>query len=416
MKTLLHLVIATPRSPHDTAGKNRFVEIAAEEGLKIEPVWINSEIGAPVDRQALLQQIQNAHGYWITETHLLDDPEIREIVESRLREGAIAIAELRGRFSQDNSFYEDLGIEGLSIRANRTALPLHPDYSDERIIFASRSTCPLGFRDHSLFSGVDELVLQQVNGIGCLHGASAVLAIPSSEIRLTDMRSDLFVTGIPRPELSVIATSSKRDWRGRVIAINGGVFDDAYEGITGIIFPGISAGDNDRFTQNCMRLVASGTAPAGRTWEDVYRLLGNIEMRLAQITRKVLLQKAGENWLLKLAPEKTKEKCFERLRSERHGFPIEAYLDLLDIQTIWKFCWAEFFPLLEAVSPPASKGKSLRFFSETNEIRKLSAHPAKRILAGIDTPSPTQFALLQSIDEFTLKLTDHRLDPDGSLT
>ncbi|MFZ5557674.1 MAG: hypothetical protein ACOZDY_13295 [Pseudomonadota bacterium] len=336
----------------------------------------------------IVDLIRAAQGFWIRSPDLLANDSIRAAVETRLREGAIAFQQIRHDHIVGSEWAQGLGIEATSIRAVRADSIALPRYPHPMLVLLRRESFDYGFRDPSLFRGVNELLLQQANGIGCFGDAQVVLAVPSGEIRLLDSQRDLFVSETPRPELPIMATASRSDWRGRVIALHAGILHDAYSGPLGNAFPGITAGDNEVFAKNLIRVLADGPPPTGNTWEDASRLLSEIETGIARLTDRLLRAAAGETWFLSRVPSKIQDDCRDRQSKENAGFPPAAYLDLTHFKTIWKENWAVVSPVFERHSPPASKTKSMKFFQEIIPIRNLSAHPAKRTLA--DLPHPTR--------------------------
>lgn len=269
---------------------------------------------------------------------------------------------------------------------------------------------PYAFRDPALFKNVSRLVIQQANGIACFGNAVPVLALPSRIIRLLELRSDLFVSEFPRPELPIIASVAKREWKGRIVAVNAGLTHDAYTGMLGETFPGITAADNEQFAKNVLRTIALGQPSREFGWQDVFRLISEIEMRLARTTNIVLSRVAGEDWFSTCVLSGVKEKCHERLQHEQSGFPASAYLDLIDYKRIWSDQWVLFGKLMLQLDPAASKTNSLRFIQGLNDLRKPAMHPSKRYYAGLPPPDHSienelrQYAqLAQSMEEVAAK-------------
>ncbi|MBL8419938.1 MAG: hypothetical protein JNK92_04810 [Dechloromonas sp.] len=406
MKKLLQLRIELSSAPQPITGFDRFIQIAANEGLAVEAIRIDSDVGNDVSYKEMLETIRNAHGYWITDPYLFQNPGIRTIVESRLAEGALAFALPRFDSELGAEFYQDLGIEATPIRAVRVSTPSDEGLHHPMLMRLSMETYPFGFRDPVLFQGVREVLLQQANGIGCFGIAQTILAIPSDQVKLLDVREDSFVGNIPRPELSVVVSSSRSDWRGRVIASSAGLFHDPYVGPLGDQFPGISAGDNAIFARNLLRAIASGTASEVHDWLYVYSLISQIEIGVSQVTDTTLSRVSGDGWFHSRVPESIVKKCTERRSSESQTFPVAAYLDLIDFKSIWKACWADFEPLLLAVGLPSSKTSALRFLQEVNEVRKPAMHPNKRFHIGIPEPSKEQVSKLQEYARLTASLAE----------
>jgi hypothetical protein len=404
MKKLLQLHIELTTTPRTKSAFDKFIRIAAEEELAVEPIRIDIAAGDDANYKTVLEAVRNAHGYWILDSHLLENHEIRTIVESRLAEGALAFAEPRFDSPFGAEFYQDLGIEATPIRAVRNTNSSEEDLLDPMLVCLSKETYPFGFRDPILFQGVRKLMLQQANGIGCLGHAQSILAIPSAQVKLLELRTDYFIESIPRPELSVLASSSRSNWRGRLIASSAGLFADPYTAAFGKKFPGISADDNAIFARNLLRAIASGTGGVVHDWSYVYLLINQIETGAAQITDTILSRVSGDGWFHSRVPENIVNKCTERWSSESRTFPVAAYLDLIDYKAIWKACWAEFEPLLLAAGLPGSKTSALKFFQEVNEVRKSVMHPTKRLHAGMTEPSKEQVSKLQEYARLTASL------------
>lgn len=392
--------------PQPIEGHDQFKAIAAEEGLSVETVRIGARPGEKVDLAALKEEIHSAHGYWIRQTHVVNEDGFREIVEERLREGAVAIAELRGvpQREDDHHFFRLHGFETSPIRLVRRKVDA-VEYRSEMLVPVDKASYPTGFRDPSLFKGVTKLVLQSAHAIGCFGDAESVLAVPGKDVKLLDIRTDYFFANAPRPELPVIATSSHADWKGRIIGLNASLFHDAYDNPFGGHFPGIDAADNRIFARNLLRIIGSG-APSPDPWDTVSALVGKIEEEVALITRQVLSGEAQRDWFLEFVPSEIQVKCEERRESENHAFPPAAYLDLIDYKKIWKQNWDRFSPLISAAAPPASKSASIGFLQRTNDWRKPIAHPTKRVFGAIESPTKEQLYRLEEDWKLVLRLRE----------
>jgi len=404
MKKLLELRIQHSSTPQPITGFDRFIQIAVKEGLAVEPILINSYDGDEASFQEMLETIRNAHGYWIRDPYLLQNSDIRAIVESRLAEGALAFALPSYDSVLGADFYQDLGIEATPIRAVTISTMADARVHHPMLTRLSIETFPVGFRDPVLFHGVQEVLLQQVNGIGCFGNAQPILAISSAQVKFIDLRSDKFVGHVLRPELPIVVSSRRSEWRGRVIAASASIFHDSYVGPTGVHFPGISGGDNETFARNLLRAVASGTAVEVHDWMYIYSLVSQIEIGVSQVTETTLSRVSGNSWFQLRVPEKIVKKCAERRSSEAQVYPEKAYLDLIDYKSIWRACWIDFEPLLRAVGLPSSKISALRFLQEVNEVRKQAMHPTKRFHIGLTQPSKEQVSKLQDHSRLTASL------------
>src|SRR4051812_10572359 len=94
---ILELRIELDSFPQPIEGHDAFLSLAEEEGLHVQTIKVSTGVGEPFDKEAIHDAIRQAQGFWIRHFHLLDDEEIRAIVESRLAAGAVAFAEVRGK-------------------------------------------------------------------------------------------------------------------------------------------------------------------------------------------------------------------------------------------------------------------------------------------------------------------------------
>lgn len=402
---LLRLQLSLPHFPWRPTNHRRFVALAADEGLEVRPIEIDVAPGVAIDYHALQREIETAQAYWLSDPHLLESPMIRSAIESRLAQGAVMIAEIR--WSQEarpgDAFLHDLGLEATSIRAS--AEPVSSEWSHPMLVAADRHSYELGFRDTTLFKGVGRLLLQQANGIGCFGEAQTILALPAQAIDPIDMRSDYFVLDFPRPELPVMATSARPDWQGRVVALHCGLLHDAYVGPFGATFPGIDAEDNEMFARNLLRLCA-GAPRAPNGWEEVYRLVRQLEYALARWTRCVLVKTLGDQWFATGVPEEKRKKCIDRWKQEGSKLPVESYLDLIDFKAILKAHKSAFAPEL-ALSQVTLTGL-LAQIQSANDLRKLAVHATKQAFAERAAPTAVEVEAARQACRLVLSATAQR--------
>lgn len=407
MGTLLQFRLELEAVPQPITGHDQFMEVARREGLEVSTIKLPGDIGDKVDVERLYEQIERAQGFWIRQPQLLDDARAREILESRLQAGAVAFVELGWQSQKGGSYVQSLGLEATSIRAVRKESNAADANLPAMLMTLSREDHPSAFRDAALFRGVDNLLLQQANGIGCLgSNTQPVIAVPSSAIRVLDMRTDYFVQNFPRPELPIFASAGKTNWRGQILASNVGLFADPYKGILGDYFPAIDGADNRIFARNLLRLIANGVAPPAYDWEQVFALISRIETSLARVTDIALRKKAGGKWFRITVPQELQIKCAGRAAGENSNFPVEAYLDLIDFKKIWKANWDQFAPLLAHVKPPLTKAEFLKDIQAANDIRKPAMHATKRVLAGVPQPGRDTFIRLTRIAEYAGTMLD----------
>jgi hypothetical protein len=377
------------------------IACARQSGVEFEPLTFRPAPDRRIDMTAVREQIARASGFWIREPSLFENAVVREAVTVRLQEGAHAFVHLRWDESAQQgpglAFFEDLGLVPTPIRAvaarNQTRSAIHP-----MMVRLPRERYPSAFRDSDLFSGVDELLLQQVNGMACVGAAKAILAIPSEGVRLMDLRKDTFVDAVPRDEFPVIGAVSLNGWKGSILATSTGIFPDSYIGGTGINFPGISGANNRKLAENLMTRLAGATIGAQITWEDVYALIGRFEDGLARTVDRLLRQISGDGWFAIAVPEKVQAKCQTRSQSENTGFPLASYMDLIDWKTILKANWPA---LLERnlLAGNVSCNRLLDVIQSVNEVRKLAMHPTKRFFLGAGVPNREQLEMLRVANE-----------------
>jgi hypothetical protein len=411
MKKILLLKLENEQSPKPIKGLNKFNEIANQHGLELKTLNFRHLNQNKIDESHLYAQIQEAHGFLINSTNLLSDANIRNAINARLKEGAIAFADIPGPTEQQKDgdlFFQELGLEPTSIRAcARKHSKVITEGDHPSLIEFNRHGFEYGFRDANLFEGVSTLLLQQPNGLGCLGNTKPILSLPLSEISLLETRRDVYVDGLNRPEFPLMGVVAKDDWKGKVIATTAGFIHDSYPNMFGYIFPGIEGGNNIQLTQNLIRIISEGFPLPGRTWQSIYILFSEIELRCLEITRSLLSNKFGNNWFDLSCPAVIKEKCLARASYELPGVPLYIFLDLIDFKNIWKENWSHFSVFFATASlPNPSKNSALKFFQELNEIRKVVAHPIRQLHPRSASPSNEQFTLIkQTLEKLkTLKI------------
>ena len=262
----------------------------------------------------------------------------------------------------------------------------------------------MAFRDSRLFRGVESLLLQQANGVGCSGFAQPALALPVEILDLIELRKDLFIYSFPKPELPVIAISNPRGRVGEVIAFSADLFHDRYSGVTGAEFPGIEAEDNRILAENLIRIADTAARAAVETWEDAYRLIRAIEGDLTRITALGMTLKYGEAWFADGVPPAIRDECQQRWLREGRKAPPQAYMDILHHKTVWKANWEVFGGLAGSHGGPVSKEQGTKFFGRFNEIRRLAMHPTKQVFAERGAPSEDELRDLRNTRDIVMKL------------
>jgi hypothetical protein len=401
MKNILFLQQENEQSPKPINGLNKFIEVAKHHGLDLKTLNYRLISDNEIDQSHYYSQIKEAHGFLITSTHLLSDGKIREEMNSRLKEGAIAFADLPQPTQPPKDgdlFFQELGLEPTSIRANaKVGNSIIAEGTHPGLIECHRHGFEYGFRDADLFEGVNSLLLMQPNGLGCFGNAKPILSLPINEISLIDLRKDLFVDGLSRPEFPIMGISAKDDWKGKVIATTAGFIVDPYTNIFGYTFSGIEGGNNLRLTENLVRIISEGFPSPSHTWQEVYSLIHEIELKIFEITQNLLSSKFGDRWFMASCPSSILEKCKQRNANQFPDTKLYIYLDLIDFKNIWKENWnhfSQFFITSSVINP--NRNNSLNFFQELNEIRKIIAHPIRQVHSGSKHPSNKDIALLKN--------------------
>jgi hypothetical protein len=402
VKLLLDLRIETVPSAYPSQYQ-RFSALAREAEIEFAPIRLPGlRLGGPVPDE-YWAALRGASAFWISTPVLLAQPETFALVEKKLQEGAIAVCSVRIQGSMEvpgAAFFENLGIAPTPIGA--FALEHNAKYDHPRLVQISRDQFPTAFRDTQLFRSVSSLVLQQPNGLGCSGYAQPAIALPADAIDVIDLRTDYRVFDFPKPELPVVAVSSRDSWAGRVIAMGADVFHDPYVGPLGDEFPGIGAEDNEQFARNLLRLIQSTPSVRGATWEDAYRTVRSIEYNIFWITKIVLSAAYGEKWFDAAVPEGVRNKCVERSAQERKGFPPSAYIDILDYEKVWRAQWTYVGPLLG----DTSRNAGTKFFGRLNDIRKLTMHATKQISIDRAAPTAGELAELDQLSGHVIRLLD----------
>jgi len=402
MKSLLELRIETVTPTFSARGQ--FKAIANAHGFDVGPIRLPGVRPGEFLPSAYFSAIRDAAGYWIGDPALLAHEETRKLVEEKISKGAVAICDVR-LSSFDNfpgaSFFEDLGIDATPIGAFATRY--NKIYNHPRLIQLSRSEYPMAFRDSQLFRGVESLLIQQANGVGCSGYAQPALALPVEMLDIIDVRKDLFVDSFPKPELPVVAISSRGDWAGQVIAFSAGILHDPYTGPMGHHFPGIEAEDNRKLAVNLIRIVDRAARAAYETWEDAYRLIRSIEGDLTRITAMTMTSKYGARWFIDGVSEAIRLECEQRAAREGGKAPPQSYMDILHHKTVWKANWDLFRKLQSRGGEAISKEQGTKFFGRFNEIRRLAMHPTKQVFS--DRPAPLREEL-RDLREYRDTVTD----------
>jgi hypothetical protein len=109
--------------------------------------------------------------------------------------------------------------------------------------------------------------------------------------------------------------------------------------------------------------------------------LEEIETRLFNWVVQTLNRKFGDRWWNECVPEAIRVECVKRREEERctDTLPPEAYFSLVDFAQIVKKNWSCCSYVVEAISGEQGKDRATAWISRLNDVRKLWAHPVKRL-------------------------------------
>lgn len=120
--------------------------------------------------------------------------------------------------------------------------------------------------------------------------------------------------------------------------------------------------------------------PADSTEDELGALLARIEIRLHKWLKDRLESEFGDQWWTEGIPKTTRLQCSSRMEEESiPDMPREAYLTLIDFRDIIRSNWQLFGPTMERMVETNGKDRATRWLVELNDIRKLWAHPIKRM-------------------------------------
>lgn len=395
MKSILDLFLVSDPADAVPGNLTRFAALAADHELELRRLVMPRKPDGSVDMRDLLDRIMQAQAFWINDAHMLSHPQVREAVETRLAEGAVAIAQLSAARGQQPGaeFFQDMGLLATSVRAS-VPRGAPNQYGHPMLVVADRQRYEMGFRDPTLFLGVNRLLLQQANGIGCEGGAQTVLALPVDAIEPIDMTKDLLVS-VPRPELPVIASTARPQWLGgRVIAMHAGIVGDAYVGPMGNHFPGIEGEDNEVFARNLLSVVAGARGPQ-LSWESARSVAVQFETAIARMIHEILAGAYGDNWFEHAAPEKVRTKCLDDWTRNGCAVSPQSYLNLIQFIELFKANWSVIGRALAAAGCQLTLGEAKLAISKVNPIRNAAMHVTKVVYGDRPTPTTDEMAELR---------------------
>jgi hypothetical protein len=125
-------------------------------------------------------------------------------------------------------------------------------------------------------------------------------------------------------------------------------------------------------------------------------MIGNCEVRVFLYLRKVLQDFYGEMWWTQGVPERVRSECAQRREEEGtfELYPPETYLNLIQLREIAQKNWDLVKSKFELVAGAQGKEKGTGWIRDLNEIRKIWAHPLKRLHVQIDSEQRRRVAQL----------------------
>lgn len=117
------------------------------------------------------------------------------------------------------------------------------------------------------------------------------------------------------------------------------------------------------------------------TEEDLGRLIEEIELSVFARVIGSLRREYGDSWWTDGIPEQVRVQCVTKREQEPEGqsLPAEAYLTLIDLRDIVRKNWRFFAAQFEEIGDRSGKDRATQWIVDINEVRKLWAHPIKRL-------------------------------------
>ena len=126
---------------------------------------------------------------------------------------------------------------------------------------------------------------------------------------------------------------------------------------------------------------------------DIGRILNRIEVTLCRYVIDRLRAKFGSRWWVEGVPLRTRKGCAERHEEEARDIelPKEAYLMLIDLQSMIKANWKLFEKDMQGLSGKSGKDRSTAWIKELNDVRRYWAHPIKQIFTEPMSPDTERY-------------------------
>ena len=337
-----------------------FYYVAKSLGIDLAPVStkpISPEVSLT---EHIINQIRSADGF-ILRRYDLEGAIFWEEIKNELRCSKRLLIN-HPNLSIDSNINELLEDFDISIPQYHICDPYGGKW--ERITTAKKKDLA-GEVIQGLFDNVEELLIQQPDVIWYTGRAIPLISHPDTFV--VDAKTDLHVDIGNRRNVSAVACPYGDGEDIKVIAINGGLFHEMYEGPVGDVFPGITK--NRPFAANIIAWLSGTiqltvmTGAAGR--------LHIFEVNLADIIESILRNKYGTEYIQKGYPEKVQKKIADR-REQGNKESEGALIDIMDMKKIIEENWGGFSTYFGETGT-----KKVDWLNRLNEIRNRCFHAVR---------------------------------------
>jgi hypothetical protein len=113
----------------------------------------------------------------------------------------------------------------------------------------------------------------------------------------------------------------------------------------------------------------------------LHELVEECEIAIFTFLRKCLETQYGEDWWTEGVPANIRMKCAQRQEEEGASqlYPKEAFLTLIELRDIATKNWSLVGNVIETIGDGQGKERGTAWLLELNDVRKLLAHPLKRL-------------------------------------
>ncbi len=375
-----------------------FEKLAGDFGIEVASIQSPRQTPSQVIVDEALELVQKADAFLLSKSSFdqLDIPAMWASVHNRISNGAGAIVlapPLPRREHAIDAFLAkyDITLSPVRIVNKKGAVKT----GNERAVVFQRS--PHRFRDSTIFAGVDQVTVLQPDAIW-YGGESLPLLVAAEDDSCVDATTDL-PSSWPPCELACFAIWSGTNG-GLVLTMAGSVLHDP----TTLQIDGYNSGCeiNRQFAVNILRRVC-GNRTSMFSPVSPYDLYKHIEVNMARTVVEFLQFHNPSKWWQELVPEKVRENCETRMKTEKRNLPPQAYFMFIELKAVLKNNWQIFATTFSRAGKSGGANKCLEFMDRVNEIRKLVAHPVK------EDYSPTKLGqvelqFLTEVSEFVLRL------------